>query len=376
MVLSLCRPSHGPALNASSGGASGTKPSHSRSSSRARSYDRAAALTVVVLDAQQHAAARRLRDAPDEDGVDDVTEVQSAGRRRCEPREHRTDRDGRWTHVAPDDSVRRDVSVSRHCRCHHAGHCAGRHPGRRSPRHRHDHQHGTARHAGGGIAGVLGRREGHRRPAARAAGRHRHLTSTGRAVPGAHRRARQAGTGDQRVHHGEPCGTRGRRSPGSGATPGPPARAAARRAAGDQGQLPHRGSPDHGRHAGAVRLHAWPRCLPGCPLTRAGRHRPRQDEPPRAGVRHHVDQLGGWSDEESVRPVAQSGRIERWHRCRRRRQLRAGWPRHGYMRLDSHSGGAQQPLGVAADVRVVEPRRRRAAVALAGRCRTDRAQRR
>src|SRR5581483_2765010 len=44
-----------------------------------------AALTIVILDAQQHAAAACARDAPDVNCVDDVAEVEEAGGGRGEP---------------------------------------------------------------------------------------------------------------------------------------------------------------------------------------------------------------------------------------------------------------------------------------------------
>src|SRR5262249_45242450 len=46
---------------------------------------RAAPLPVVILDAQEHTAAARACDAPHVEGVDDVSQVEKAGRRRREP---------------------------------------------------------------------------------------------------------------------------------------------------------------------------------------------------------------------------------------------------------------------------------------------------
>ena len=46
------------------------------------------ALPIVILDAQQHLAVAIARGAPDVQGVDDVAEVQIAGRRRREACQH------------------------------------------------------------------------------------------------------------------------------------------------------------------------------------------------------------------------------------------------------------------------------------------------
>src|SRR5262245_28487423 len=47
-----------------------------------------AADAIMILHAQQHTTASRACQAPNVDGVDDVTEVKVAGRRRRVPREH------------------------------------------------------------------------------------------------------------------------------------------------------------------------------------------------------------------------------------------------------------------------------------------------
>jgi len=52
---------------------------------------RLAALAIVIFDAQQHAAAERTREPPDENGVDGVADVEEAGRGRGEARERRGD---------------------------------------------------------------------------------------------------------------------------------------------------------------------------------------------------------------------------------------------------------------------------------------------
>ena len=54
---------------------------------RALEFD-ARALPIVILDAQQHPAATIPRRSPDMQGVDDVAEVQIAGRRRSKPCQH------------------------------------------------------------------------------------------------------------------------------------------------------------------------------------------------------------------------------------------------------------------------------------------------
>ena len=63
---------------AGSSPASGSKPSQARSSRRAVSYSGRLRMRSWSSSAKQHAAAERARDAPDVDGVDDVSEVEIA----------------------------------------------------------------------------------------------------------------------------------------------------------------------------------------------------------------------------------------------------------------------------------------------------------
>ena len=88
---------------------------------------------------------------------------------------------------------------------------------------------------------------------------------------------------------------------------------------------------------------------------------------------HHHGRLALRADEEPLRSRSQSRRVERRHRRRGRRELRRR--RHGqrHLRIDPHSGVAQQSRRPARHAGAVEPHRHRAALEHAGHRRADRA---
>ncbi len=200
-----------------------------------------------------------------------------------------------------------------------------------------------------------------------------HVAADRRAVPRAHRRLRPARPGDQRVHLAEPEGARRGRGARRRAESRPDARAAARDSDRDQGQLRHRRSADHRRLARAAEFCRRARRVHGAEAAPGGRRRHRQDQPPRAGLWHHVYQLVGRADAQSLRSDAQPGRIERRHGRGGRGDLRGG--RHGdrHVRIDPHSVRAQQPVRPARHARALQPRRDHPAVADAGHRRAARA---
>ena len=96
----------------------------------------------------------------------------------------------------------------------------------------------------------------------------------------------------------------------------------------------------------------------------------RQDQPARARRRHRHRQLARRADAESVRSGTESRRIERRDRRGDCREFRGRGDGIGHVRIDSHSGVAQQPRRAApqpddqharVDAALAQPGRRRAA---------------
>ena len=180
---------------------------------------------------------------------------------------------------------------------------------------------------------------------------HDHVAAARRAVPRAHRGVRPARPDDQRVHLAQPesarRGGRARRR----AESRPDARPAARHPDRHQRQLRHRRTCRPPAARWRCRIQGRARRVHGEEAAPGRRGRHRQDEPPRAGLRHHVGQLDGRTDAQSLRSDAQPGRLERRHRRGRRGELRGRRHGHRHVRIDPHSVRAQQPVRAARHAR-------------------------
>ena len=114
----------------------------------------------------------------------------------------------------------------------------------------------------------------------------------------------------------------------------------------------------------------------GAKAARCRRHRARQDQHARNGVRHHQQQRRVRRGAESLRPVPHSRRIERRHRRRGRRAPGARRHRQRHRRLGADSGGAVRHRRLAAEPRALADRRHPADLAQPRHCGPDRAHRR
>ena len=102
------------------------------------------------------------------------------------------------------------------------------------------------------------------------------------------------------------------------------------------------GAAHHRRHRGTARRAAEDQRAIAAEAARCRRHRHRQDQPARAGLRHHQHQSHALCrrGEEPLRPHAHSRRLVGRHRGGHRRAHRAGRAGHRHRRLDARAGGA------------------------------------
>ena len=204
----------------------------------------------------------------------------------------------------------------------------------------------------------------------------------GVAIPGAHRRHRQARPAPEFGHRTQSGRAEDRRRDGPRARGEQAARPAARHPGPAEGQHRHRRQDEHQRRfAGAGRRARDARCARGRAVARSRRGHHRQDQPERVG-QHALDPFGQRlerarrPDAKSVRARSQYQRLELRLRRGDRRQPGHAGGRHRDRRLDRLAGVDLRPGRHQADPRPGQPQRHHPDRAFAGHRRADDAHRR